>query len=257
MRFNALPLLVGLMGCPGGHETDSNDSGTPDDAVTYNVTINWSIDGVVQDDPVPVSLHNTDGETGDEELLITADHSDAIAETGEAIPVQVPKAGQMTRAWLGPATADTTSDGHRILEYTYDGTNRQWVHPLADFLVEEDCEDTVSVNRYFNGLFACRNDTFWYDESDPEYKGEYVYTDEGEHLLEVTAGKEIVDPDDRGLDEFLPTGCSLESSGSGFAIVGETCQLWLIRSSWKGSDFTILAASSNGTTREYACTLVE
>lgn len=261
----ALMFFAAPLGCNGPETGDTNgtdtmpdDSGDPVDSITVNVTVHAAIDGV-RVDPVGVCLHEAAGTTGEEAVLATAE------VTGQAITVNVLKSGEQARVWIGPASAEKSSDGHRILEY--DG--RQWVHPIADFTINEDgcdettmnmvdsegCEPTVNENGYFNEFFHCVNDTFGYDASDPEYKGEYAYTQEGEHALEVTNGKDIVDPDGLDLDGFLTLGdCALESSGSGFTVVGDDCDQWMISSSWNGDGFTVLTAFSDEFVTEYTCT---
>lgn len=241
-------LFILLMSCAS--------SGTDKDSAlaTADVILSATIDGTAID-PVEASIVAQGEDVGSEPVI-------ANGMTGS--PITVPLGA--VRAWVGPATASLSSDGHRILEF--DG--RQWVHPIADVPLEEGgcdetsmnmvdsdgCQPTINENGYFNGFFHCVNDTFGYDASDPEYKGGYVYTQEGEHQLEVTSGKDIVDPDSTGLDGFLSPGCSLESSGSGFTVVGDGCDQWTVSSSWNGDGFTILTAFGDEAVVDYTCTVI-
>lgn len=262
-------LALAAMGCTG--EGQNNDSDTsvgvdPDDTseasnyVTVDITVHAAIDGVPID-PVGVCIHEATEDVGNEDILAQAE------VTGKAISVTVFNGGETVRPWIGAATSAKSSDGYRVLEF--DG--RQWVHPLADFLVSNEgcesigetakmiapeyCEPTVALNGYLpKAEYYCVANTYVYDANKPDLKGTYVYTKEGDHVLEVTSGKDIVDVDENGLDGILADGCSLESSGAGLSLTcTDDVQQWVVSSAWNGDGFSVSITEGDFLT-EYTCT---
>lgn len=239
--------LAALWGCIEGEDSDS--AVVDDSAITWievEMTVHAAIDGTLID-PVEVGIYEATGETGDEPAL-------AIDKlTGEAIVVTIPKAGKMARAWIGSAAAQS-SDGHRILEHN----GRQWVHTLADLPIEDGREATISLNGYLPyDLYHCVMDAYGYDDGAPDFKGDYIYTSEGDHWLEVTSGQDILDDGDgaNGIEEFIANGCSLQSFGSGFAVECPGGEGWVIDSSWTGNGFTISASFNDVSVNDLTCAL--
>lgn len=243
----------------GDTSSNPDDTADPTDYVVVDVVVHAAIDGELVD-PVGVCLHEASGETGSEATLATA------VTTGEVIKVNVLKSGQQARAWIGPATAEKSSDGHRILEYN----GRQWVHPLADFTVNEDgcdettmnvvdvegCEPTANLNGYFPyELHHCTMDANEYDANDPEFKGAYIYSEEADRWLEVTNGHDIIDEGDAGMNGFLDEQCTLQSFGSTFAVDCPDDGMWTIDSSWTGNGFTISASHYDSFVTTLTCVL--
>lgn len=229
-------------------------SGTDKDSApaTADVILSATIDGTAID-PVEASIVAQDEDVGSEPVI-------ANGMTGS--PITVPLGA--VRAWIGPATASLSSDGHRILEF--DG--RQWVHPIADVPLEEGgcdetsmnmvdsdgCQPTINENGYFPyELFHCTMDANEYDATDPEFKGAYIYSEEGDHWLEVTNGQDIIDEDDIGLHGFLAETCVLQSFGSTFAVSCPDDAMWTIDATWTGNGFTISASNYDAYVTELAC----
>lgn len=261
---------LAAMGCVGNVNSDStnvgvdpDDTSDPENYVTVDVTIHASIDGEPID-PVGVCIHEATEDVGNEATLAPAE------VTGKAIPVTVFQGGEAVRPWIGPATSAKSSDGYRVLEF--DG--RKWVHPLADFLVSAEgcgdssdvakmispdyCEPTVALNGYLpKAEYHCEMSSYEYDASASDYKGKQDGGDEGDHVLEVTSGKDIIDVDENGLDGFLSNGCKLESSGSSLTVTNcEIGDMHVISSAWLDNGFTISSYyGDHDFVQDYTCTV--
>lgn len=207
----ALLFAAAPMGCNGatgnngntnGTDTTPDDSGDPGNDVTYMVTLHASIDNVViTDNPPAVCLHETEGETGEEAVLATG------TTTEVQIPVDVPKTGETVRPWVGPSSAEKTADGYRI--YERDGFH--YIHEIADFLVDEDCEDTVNLNvmpAVENVQYSCVDEQYW------NSSGALAGSTEVTRTFLAKEGKYFYDPDDETISDGLGANEMLMTSGS-------------------------------------------
>lgn len=218
MLFPGLTALfvLALAGCnadDGNNDgvVDSGDTSTnPDDTdyVTYMVTLHASIDNVViTEDPPAVCLHKTEGETGQEDVVATG------TTTEVQIPVDVPEDGVTVRPWVGPSTAALTGDGHRI----YERGGFQYIHEIADFLVNEDCEDTVELNvmpAREGTNYDCVADKVWNASGEPANNGHHEFVQQ----FVAQEGKYFSDPDAMGFDGLFGTNEKLMTTGTTLGI---------------------------------------
>lgn len=210
MRFTALFLSAGLMGCPSGDkQNDSNETGTTDSG-TYmhkvNVVIHAAIDGVIlAEDPPAVCLHETEGTTGDEEVIATGETTEVT------YALDVPEDGMSIRPWIGPSSAKTTADGYRI--YERDGFS--YIHELADFLAQEDCEETVELNvmpALEDVEYDCETTQYWSGDDEPFYQESNV------HTFLAQEGQYFTDPDDHGIDGAIGENEKLMTEGTSLKV---------------------------------------
>lgn len=225
---------LAAMGCTGDVNSDSNDTSIgvdPDDTsdtANYSevsVTINWSLDGVAQSDPVGVCLHKAEGDVGNEPPVATA------RETGLPITFDAFNGGQMVRPWVGPTDSKKTSDGYRILEYG----GFHYIHTLADFKVDVDAcsggeadrvqqdgcvaEVAVNVMPALEGVdYACVGQQWWSESGKELSDSPHNFTQQ----FVASEGHYFADPNEMGFDELFGTNMQLMTKGTELRLYNST-----------------------------------
>lgn len=224
---------LAAMGCTGDVNSDSNDTSIvdPDDTsdtanyTSVSVTVNWSLDGVVQSEAVGVCLHKAEGDVGNEPPVATAQ------STGVPIIFDAFNGGQMVRPWVGPTDSQKTSDGYRILEL--DGFH--YIHELADFkadvetcgggeaerIQQDGCSVTVPVNVMpaLEGVdYACVGQQWWSESGKELSNSPHNFT----QRFVASEGHYFADPSEMGFDELFGINMQLMTKGTELRLYNST-----------------------------------
>lgn len=156
-----LILAVALWGCGS-----DNNPGTDEDVGTDNPG-----NGSETQEVSLLTLSFLNGEEIDGLPYSVNGEDNKIIDSGITGIESTVKVDDESMVWIGPDSADTSSDGHRIVEV--DG--KSYVHREAPINGDQV---SVELNRYFAGTYRCTLDRFDYDGDEPDYKGEQQRDDE-------------------------------------------------------------------------------
>lgn len=218
-------LALAAMGCTGDTQNDSDtsvvvdpdDTSDPSNYTSVSVTVNWSLDGVVQSEAVGVCLHKAEGDVGNEPPVATAQ------STGVPIIFDAFNGGQMVRPWVGPTDSKKTSDGYRILERN----GFHYIHELADFRVDQEtcggsdadrvqqdgCSVIVAENVMpaLEGVdYACVGQQWWSESGKELSNSPHNFT----QRFVASEGHYFADPNEMGFDELFGTNMQLMTTGT-------------------------------------------
>ncbi|MFH1631883.1 MAG: hypothetical protein ABIA47_02565, partial [bacterium] len=191
-----------------------------------------------------------------EEVTDTEVHANGHYTGPPGIPLSVavdPEDGTLYELKVGDLST-TSSDGVPIYN---DGT-LDWVTPVQEreLFDGDSAEVNASLNRYFGGEYECVRDTYVYDGSAEDYKGEhYRLTELDPQWIEVEDGYKVKGQDDPGIG-IMDNNDEMQVEGDHLILLGDD-EVYILSSEIGQDEFTATFVDPDFSVRVLYCELAD